>query len=320
MRKATWCIVVLFICLSSQAQVSGSFVVKGDINTYYPVLFTDGGWSNNVATEMTIGRSSVHTDASWRGSCIYKFRFHTTNWGHLSNFIDADLRETTNAYTIINDFVGGWTDCSVNNGSEQIAIWLRGGTTTYYYNSNYGVSPVVYDGVQNAVPYTMSGGLILSTKSSPDSYVDIMGINTANDIKAGGVISSLATTGVNYFGSSVGVGTTNVNNYALAVNGSAIFTAAWVKPYANWPDYVFGTDYQLPSLDSVSTYIQKYRHLPDIPSADSIQSKGVDLGGTQAALLKKIEELTLYVIDQNKKMEAQDKKIKELEEMIKSKR
>jgi hypothetical protein len=99
---------------------------------------------------------------------------------------------------------------------------------------------------------------------------------------------------------NVGINTANTNNYQLAVNGSAIFTAAFVKPYANWPDYVFDRGYALPSLTNVSSYIRQHHHLPDLPSADSIQTKGVDLGGTQAALLKKIEELTLYAIDQDK--------------------
>jgi len=302
MRKTTWCVVVLlFFCLSTKAQVSGSFVVKGNLNTYYPVLFWDGGWDSSVATEMTIGRSNVHTDSSWRGAFISKFRFHVTNWGHLANFIDADLRQNVTNGTIKN-FVGGWMDCSVNNGSGEIAIWLRGGTTTYYYKSNYTVNPVVYDGVQNSIPLAMSGGPTITSKSTPDNYVDTLGISTANDIKAAGIISSLDTTRTNYFGGSIGIGTNNVFSYKLAVNGAAIFTAAYVKPYTNWPDYVFQQDYQLRPLDSVSEFIRTYHHLPDVPSAENIQASGVDLGGTQAALLKKIEELTLYAIDQDQRI------------------
>lgn len=98
---------------------------------------------------------------------------------------------------------------------------------------------------------------------------------------------------------SFGIGTTDTKGYLLAVNGSAIFTSAWVKPYANWPDYVFNKDYQLPSLASVAEYIKAHNHLPDLPSADSVAKKGIDLGGGQMTLLKKIEELTLYLIQQN---------------------
>jgi hypothetical protein len=103
----------------------------------------------------------------------------------------------------------------------------------------------------------------------------------------------------------------------LAVNGSAIFTAAYVKLYANWPDYVFKKDYILPPLDNVEKFIQTYGHLPDVPSADSIQKAGLDLGGGQATLLKKIEELTLYLIDQHNSIHMYNNIILGYEEKLK---
>ncbi|GGB14702.1 hypothetical protein [Puia dinghuensis] len=121
------------------------------------------------------------------------------------------------------------------------------------------------------------------------------------------------------------INTTNAQGYALAVNGSAIFTAAWIKPYPNWPDYVFGKDYRLPSLDSVSRYIAANSHLPEVPSAETVAKRGIDIGGNQAALLKKIEELTLYLIDQDKtiqeykeKFKAQDEQAKAQEQQVKA--
>jgi len=110
---------------------------------------------------------------------------------------------------------------------------------------------------------------------------------------------------------TIGIGTKNTFGYALAVNGSGIFTAVWVKPYGNWPDYVFQKGYSLPSLDSLSAYIRTYSHLPGIPSADNVQRAGIDVGGTQAALLKKIEELTLYIIDQDKTLQEYKRKLSE---------
>lgn len=104
---------------------------------------------------------------------------------------------------------------------------------------------------------------------------------------------------------TIGIGTKDTKGYNLAVNGSGIFTSVWVKPYANWPDYVFRKGYSLPSLDSLSAYIRTYTHLPGIPSADSVQRTGIDVGGTQAALLQKIEELTLYLIQENRRLEKQ---------------
>lgn len=86
---------------------------------------------------------------------------------------------------------------------------------------------------------------------------------------------------------------------------------------STWSDYVFYPTYKLLPLNEVESYIKQYQHLPDIPSAAEVEKNGIDLGDTQAALLKKIEELTLYVIDQNKKIEILQQEVKTLKQTIK---
>ena len=111
---------------------------------------------------------------------------------------------------------------------------------------------------------------------------------------------------------NVGICTTSTQGYQLAVNGKAIFTQAVVKLYANWPDYVFQPGYQLPSLKSVGEYIRANGHLPGMPTADSVQQHGLDLGMTQAKLLEKVEQLTLYTIElqqQVEQLQAENKKL-----------
>ena len=108
---------------------------------------------------------------------------------------------------------------------------------------------------------------------------------------------------------NVGIGTNNTQGYRLAVNGQAIFTKVVVKPQTSWPDYVFGKDYVLPSLETVEQYIRVHNHLPGILSAAEIGRHGIDLGGQQTALLKKVEELTLYLIRQNQALTDQNKQI-----------
>ena len=101
------------------------------------------------------------------------------------------------------------------------------------------------------------------------------------------------------------IGTTDVNqagSHTLAVNGSAIFTKAVVKLNANWPDYVFKSTYKLPTLNELEKYLLKNQHLPDVPSATEVEKNGIDIGEHQGLLLKKVEELTLYVIELNKKV------------------
>ena len=135
----------------------------------------------------------------------------------------------------------------------------------------------------------------------------------------------IATNGVNLFMSPggnvstsflangcVGINTYDTKGYRFAVNGDAIFNKVVVKPYP-WADYVFDSTYQLSSLRKVEQYIKTNHHLPDMPSADSVAAAGIDVGANQAALLKKVEELTLYVIEQNKKIEDQARRLKRLE-------
>lgn len=93
--------------------------------------------------------------------------------------------------------------------------------------------------------------------------------------------------------------------YKLAVNGAAIFTKVVVKNFDNWADYVFAPSYRLMPLNQLEQYLQKNRHLPDVPSAAVVEKEGIDIGSNQVTLLKKIEELTLYVIQQNKQIEVQ---------------
>jgi hypothetical protein len=111
---------------------------------------------------------------------------------------------------------------------------------------------------------------------------------------------------------TVGIGTTQINeDYKLFVEGSIRTRKVRVDPAA-WPDYVFDHHYKLPSLAEVEQFIQKNHHLPGMPPAAEVEKNGLDLGDNQSQLLKKIEELTLYVIDLNKKVEKLSKENMEL--------
>lgn len=104
---------------------------------------------------------------------------------------------------------------------------------------------------------------------------------------------------------NVGIGTTDPKGYKLAVNGAGVFTRVVVKTYSNWPDYVFAADYSLPSLQSLEQFITVNKHLPEIPSAQAVEEEGQDVGEMNRLLLKKVEELTLYIIQLNKRLDAQ---------------
>jgi hypothetical protein len=80
-----------------------------------------------------------------------------------------------------------------------------------------------------------------------------------------------------------------------------------------WADYVFSDDYKLLPLPEVKKFISLNKHLPEVPSADEVVKNGVELKEMNVLLLKKIEELTLHLIDLNEKLDQQDKKIQQLE-------
>ncbi len=109
----------------------------------------------------------------------------------------------------------------------------------------------------------------------------------------------------------VGIGTTQFEGDKFAVKGYAIFEKVAAKPYDQWPDYVFTANPQY-NLKELERYIKENNHLPGIPTAKEIAKNEIDLGDMNAKLLQKIEELTLYIIEQNKKIEKLQKQVDEL--------
>jgi len=116
---------------------------------------------------------------------------------------------------------------------------------------------------------------------------------------------------------NVGIGTTTPD-YPLTVNGSIHAKEVRVDLSVPGPDYVFANDYKLPSLEEIKNYIDENKHLPEVPSAAAMEKNGVQLGEMNMLLLKKIEELTLYMIESNRKIENQQIKLEEANKRIES--
>lgn len=116
---------------------------------------------------------------------------------------------------------------------------------------------------------------------------------------------------------NVGIGTSTPDE-KLTVKGKIHTEEVIVDLNIPVPDYVFEDDYPLKDIEEVENYIIKYKHLPEIPSAKEIEKEGLSMAEMNMKLLQKVEELTLYTIDLNKKLKDQGKDLDELQAIVKS--
>ena len=116
--------------------------------------------------------------------------------------------------------------------------------------------------------------------------------------------------GSNYMSGDLRIATTTAaTGYALSINGKVACEEVLVQDMASWPDYVFKSDYNLMNLETLEQSIQENGHLPGLPSAAEIETNGLHLGNMQKQVVEKVEELTLYTIQQGKMLQELKKEI-----------
>lgn len=119
-----------------------------------------------------------------------------------------------------------------------------------------------------------------------------------------------------YFRGNVGIGTTSIGSYKLAVAGK-IAAVGEVKVFiagtTTFPDYVFKPNYKLTPLADVEKFIKENGHLPEVPSAEEVEQEGLSLNEMSIILLKKVEEMTLHLIELKKENELLKTRLKKLE-------
>lgn len=165
---------------------------------------------------------------------------------------------------------------------------------SYSSLSLYGNNPISsVNGFLNKIEFTGdSNGAIVFHPSQPDE-----------------LMFGLHSNGSFYWGT--GQNATKPNYYSMFLNGSTGDLGIKGKLTSNevlvkiggWSDFVFENNYKLPTLIEVENHIKKHGHLKDIPSASEVAKNGISLGEMNSKLLQKIEELTLYIISQEKKIE-----------------
>lgn len=212
---------------------------------------------------------------------------------------------TRDALTINETRMGG-----ASNGQFTLRGFVNpdGGMSFYIYTpgysfSAYAVRATLIGGTGNSFNLTGNGSaqqLIQCTVQAlaPPS---LPSTGTEQNLTVNPVLITDAT-------GNIGINTDNPNpTFKLSVNGS--IRAKEVKVETGWADYVFDKKYPLIPLKEVENYIGKNKHLPDVPSAAQVARNGVNVGETEVILLKKIEELTLYLIQQQKEIEKLKKHI-----------
>lgn len=106
-------------------------------------------------------------------------------------------------------------------------------------------------------------------------------------------------------------GTQAATGYKLSVTGKIICEELKVLLTANWPDYVFESEYPLMPLNQLENYISENKHLPGVPSATEMEEKGgMEVGEMQTLLVKKLEEANLYILQLNSRLEELEAKLK----------
>ncbi len=218
--------------------------------------------------------------------------------------------------TISNDMLIGTNNINTTgnfivrtNGANRLTVTPQGfvgiGTTPQW--------PLHLEGGNSAVSMLInnsgSNDFILLRRG--DEFIGNISCNNSNDLQIGALNRNilLSAGGANqvfiHSNGHVGIGTNYTHvDYRLAVLGKIICTDIGTIPFSDWPDYVFNKTYKLKPLNQVEKFIQNNHHLPNIPSSKEIEQKGIQLGDMQKRMMEKIEELTLYIIELNKKQEA----------------
>ena len=160
-------------------------------------------------------------------------------------------------------------------------------TTKFHFNKPIEVNGSIMSFGANDLVFDTQQNLVLKTNTAPRITI----------LKAG----------------YVGIGTSTPQNL-LDVNGT--IRAKEVKIETGWADFVFAEDYVLPSLGEVKTYIEENKHLPGLPSEKEVKENGVGVGEMQVKLLQKIEELTLYSIQQQEMLVKQQQMIEALQAQL----
>ena len=221
----------------------------------------------------------------------------------LPTYVDTPqtLSQTGNTVTLSNG--GGFftLPSTIITAGTNVTVTGSGSSVTPYVVSAADTSLYANNGTINSA--TTTNGNRVVTMNNSNIWFQSAAADTNSKIYIGTTATYPSTTG----------------NYKLYVEGGILTEKVKValRSTANWADYVFEKNYDLMPLKNVEEYIAIHKHLPGIDSASELAKNGLDLAEMQAKHMAKIEEMMLYIIDQNKTIEKNIKDIEELKKQVK---
>lgn len=322
--------ILLFILM---ILISGNSVLSQELNPLY------------LDYDSTLS-SSIYIQSTGSNGNQPKMFFHLPNVGTSGDAIfewdadDSGVNRTIYRFEASSDRIleiKGWQD---GNKSD---FWFGDDASDKFYISKFGkvgigtVSPEselsIYSGSSGGTAHAYSKATVEHSDDAmisiltPNDKIGYFGFADNNDTFVAGIqyhhsednmyfrVNNHGTNDADLMiksNGNVGIGTATPGN-KLEVNGT-IRSKEVIVEATSWPDFVFKTDYNMPSLSFVENYIKEHGHLPNIPSQQEVEENGQSLGETQKLLLQKIEEMTLYIIELNKKIEAQEQEIRKLKQ------
>lgn len=186
---------------------------------------------------------------------------------------------------------GFWSDGKINeNDNPNVRLNERSFDSNLPFNvneKNISIATKSHADTCGWIGTTTAHGLYVGTKNLPAIYIGdgqniFMGLNRKEALSIRADLKNI---------------------YNVFVKKGILAADYSIAPVDSWSDYVFGDSYELPSLQEVEQYIQDNKHLPDVPSQQEVSKSGYSQHEMNKTLLKKIEELTLYVIQLEKEIE-----------------
>ncbi len=291
---------------------------QNPILTLSLLLFLGTFISINAQSVVTAGSGSngltLQLNSNPGGGNSPYILFDALNGGASSIFM---MRQETNTLSL-NSYSSKWTnrkDVMTFTNTGKVGINTNAPAADLDVRGN----AVFRDGALDIALSTPAGrnGIIFDSDNSGDySRLDIFNVpNTTESSRYFSLKYNSDSHGITIRkGGNVGIGTNGPGSYKLAVNGKV--RAKEVVVETGWADFVFEKEYQLPTLEEVENHIKEKGHLKDIPSAKEVEENGVSLGQMDSKLLQKIEELTLYILEENKKRKGLESIIKTLESRL----